>query len=223
LLAAVERRMPVLEGPELEVVRDEVAAGRFKNARARLDDLIAAVEKRSFERPIVIGAGTAPHVGQDFTIADLGLDGAWLDAADGEPGFWTTVAPVDAALWRNVVKYARFDVYDSEQGGATLSWSNARVFCGELTKHERDANRLPADHVYTLPTLSQLERMRRSGDAPAPGVWLWTDDGFGPDPDAPSNPMPFAWQNGDPPQREPRASSRPCPGTVFRVVLTRVR
>ena len=98
-----------------------------------------------------------------------------------------------------------------------------RVFCGELTKHERDANRLPADHVYTLPTLSQLERMRRSGDAPAPGVWLWTDDGFGPDPDAPSNPMPFAWQNGDPPQREPRASSRPCPGTVFRVVLTRVR
>ncbi|MCA8953220.1 MAG: hypothetical protein KDE27_27155, partial [Planctomycetes bacterium] len=224
-LALVEMGMPVLEGPELEFVRDQISDGGFAQATARLNDLIGGVASQVEPAwPARVSLDAAPRVGRDFELRDLSVAGRWVDGADGEPGMWCTLAPVDRELTRLVGKYG-FPTFDEPSGYTAVSWFNAQVFCGELTIRERDAERLPPGCEYRLPTIAELDRIRAvTGRVTDRDVaWLWTCETGWPDFNARGRRRPFAWPTAPGREAEEQDSSRPIPKIGFVVVLAPAR
>jgi formylglycine-generating enzyme required for sulfatase activity len=83
-------------------------------------------------------------------------------------GYWLAKYEVTQSEWRQVMAtepwkgQRRFPVKEGIDFPATwITWDDAMEFCRMLTGRERDAGRLPAGWVYTLPTEAQWERACR--------------------------------------------------------------
>jgi formylglycine-generating enzyme required for sulfatase activity len=79
--------------------------------------------------------------------------------------FWLGRTPVTQAQYEAVmgVNPARFKGQGADLPVESVSWDDAMAFCRKLTERERAAGRLPAGHVYTLPTEAQREYACRAG------------------------------------------------------------
>ncbi|MBL8734690.1 MAG: hypothetical protein JNN13_20105 [Planctomycetes bacterium] len=156
----IRTRLPILEGPELDVIDGFVEQGNFVVASSRLSEAIAAVRTGGIR--ILPTTGGRPHQGDAFRLGEVELAFRWLPSQPGIDsglGFWACTTNVAAGIWSSVVRNAIFQPKDETGGYPRLSWNNAMLFCAELNVREQQAGRLPPGYAYSLPMLAQLERM----------------------------------------------------------------
>lgn len=141
-------------------------------------------------------------------IADLKLDLLWIapgeftmgSAAD-EPernkaegpltrvtltrGFWLGRTEVTQAQYEAVTENNPSSLKSAGPQAPVehVSWIDAMAFCKKLTERERAGGRLPAGHVFTLPTEAQWEYAFRAGTTGAyvgePEATAWYDRNSG--------------------------------------------
>lgn len=146
------------------------------------------------------GAGLRPaHV-----IADLKLELLWVapgeftmgspadeperNKAEGPPtrvtltrGFWLGRTEVTQAQYEAIMGTNPSSLKSAGPQAPVehVSWIDAMAFCKKLTERERAAGRLPAGHVFTLPTEAQWEYSFRAGTTGAyvgePEATAWYD------------------------------------------------
>ena len=88
-------------------------------------------------------------------------NGFWLGQTEVTQGQWEAL--MGSTPWKG-----RDDVKEGSNYPATyVRWEDAMAFCKELTKQEREAERLPDDWEYTLPTEAQWEYACRAGTTTA--------------------------------------------------------
>lgn len=156
----IRTRLPILEGPELDVIDGFVEQGNFVVASSRLSEAIAAVRAGGLRT--LPATGGRPHQGDAFRLVEVEVAFRWLPSQQGVGGglgFWASATNVAAGTWSSVVRNAIFQPKDETGGHPRLSWNNAMLFCAELNVREQQAGRLPPGYAYSLPTLAQLERM----------------------------------------------------------------
>lgn len=177
-LQAVAAALPVLEGEELEGIRRVLDQGLVEDAAVQLGELVEGVRTKGPAGPAAPVLDQVPHLGEAFSLTNGRIAGAWIAPVGENPGFWLGRALVNREAWESAVTPAAFRAREEADGCIDLSWNNAAAFCARLTERERAANRLPADYVYCLPTLAELERGRDPvGKLPGPSNrTLWTAD-----------------------------------------------
>ncbi|MEY3774878.1 MAG: Serine/threonine-protein kinase pkn1 [Verrucomicrobiota bacterium] len=77
--------------------------------------------------------------------------------------FWLGKTEVTQTQWQAVMGNNPSSYKGNSLPVWNVSWIDAMEFCGKLTERERDAGRLPAGYVYTLPTEAQWEYACRAG------------------------------------------------------------
>ncbi len=80
-------------------------------------------------------------------------------------GFWIGKTPVTQRQWQALMGKNPSTHKDSGPNAPVenISWDDAMKFCAALTQQERDAGRLPAGYVFTLPSEAQWEYFARAG------------------------------------------------------------
>ena len=77
--------------------------------------------------------------------------------------FWLAKTEVTQAQWGAVMGSNPSHFKGGQLPVENVSWYDAMEFCQKLTEQERQAGRLPAGTVYTLPTEAQWEYVCRAG------------------------------------------------------------
>jgi formylglycine-generating enzyme required for sulfatase activity len=124
--------------------------------------------------------------------------------------FWLGKTEVTQAQWREImgttVAEQRVKHNETEAGLAGegdnypmyfVDWDEAMEFCRKLTERERDAGRLPAGYLYSLPSEAQWEYGARAGDtsdvpANLPAI-AWYGDNSGEKAHEVAQKQPNAW------------------------------
>jgi formylglycine-generating enzyme required for sulfatase activity len=180
--SAAPARPAKIEIADLKLVLMPIAAGTFVMGRAVGTAGSSPDESPEtrvfFSKPFWLGA-TEITVGQwkQFVSAtghrtDAEQDaGLFVSNGSGKPGIdgWEKRAGLS---WRNPGREQT-----DEHPVVGVSWSDAQSFCAWLTQREKAAGRLPANHVYSLPTEAQWEYACRAGNrGPDPenlDDWAW--------------------------------------------------
>lgn len=133
-------------------------------------------------------AAAAPARQRSHTIADLGIELLWVEPgtftmgsapnepgrhkAEGPPvrvnltqGFWLGRTEVTQAQYQAIAgtNPSTFQAAGPDAPVERVSWIDAMAYCRKLTERERAAGRLPAGHIFTLPTEAQWEYAYRAG------------------------------------------------------------
>jgi formylglycine-generating enzyme required for sulfatase activity len=128
--------------------RDAMTAGASVTIEA------LALELRRIE-PGTFTMGSAPGTGND--------DERPATRVTLTKPYWLGKTEVTQAQWRAVMGDNPSYFRGAERPVEQVRWSEAMEFCRLLTERERAAGRLPAGHIYTLPTEAQWEYACRAG------------------------------------------------------------
>jgi eukaryotic-like serine/threonine-protein kinase len=129
--------------------------------------------------------GDEPDAGEPFVVSDMEMPMRWIDQGEftmGTPnerlpqlgagrervrisrGYWIGAYEVTQGQWQSVMESNPSRITGSPYLPVNnISWSDARDFCHELTKREREAGRCPAYLHYRLPTEAEWEYACRCG------------------------------------------------------------
>ena len=142
-----------------------LTAGRPQNLTLTLEKIAVAEKGRPW---------TIPELG--LTLMPIAPGSFAMGSEDGDDNerpvtqvtfkqaFWLGRTEVTQGEWRALMG----DTDRSNFKGDNLplqnvTWDEAMEFCRTLTERERQADRLPADHIYALPTEAQWEYACRAG------------------------------------------------------------
>jgi formylglycine-generating enzyme required for sulfatase activity len=154
----------------------------------KLDLMLQPNERYVWEvSPTVI---PGPQQGQPWMVPYLGHEFVWVEPGTytmGSPlpesgrlpnegpqtsvrftrGFWAGVYEVTQARYAELMGDNPAEFVGPNQPVESVSWEQAKQFCGLLTNFEKVAGRLPDGFVYRLPTEAEWEYVARAGsDAP---------------------------------------------------------
>lgn len=125
----------------------------------------------------------APGTFQMGTAAEGGADERPVTEVTLTRAYWLGKTEVTQAQWRAVMHASPAYFQGNDHPVERVSWHEALEFCRRLTERERAAGRLPAGHVFTLPTEAQWEFACRAGTTgPHAGdvanmAWINTNSG----------------------------------------------
>ena len=124
----------------------------------------------------------SPLAGQNLVVADLGMTLVYIEPGSFQMGsnsgdndekpvhtvrisraFWMSQCEVTQAQYQAVTGSDPSSFKGSDLPVENVSWDDAVAFCRRLTDRERQAGRLPAGHVYRLPTEAEWEYAVRGG------------------------------------------------------------
>jgi formylglycine-generating enzyme required for sulfatase activity len=77
--------------------------------------------------------------------------------------YWLGKYEVTQKEWTALMRTSPSNVVAERFPVEQVSWEEAMAFCPRLTERERAAGRLPAGHVYTLPTEAEWDYACRAG------------------------------------------------------------
>lgn len=120
------------------------------------------------------GHSSIPDLGMELILIAPGTFQMGSPTGDGEDerpvtevtlsrAYWLGKTEVTQAQWRVVMGTNPAYFQGNDHPVERVSWHEALEFCRRLTERERAAGRLPAGHVYTLPTEAQWEFACRAG------------------------------------------------------------
>jgi formylglycine-generating enzyme required for sulfatase activity len=172
--------------------RVDVPAGRALALELRMKDHLTMrrqVELEPSERflwdvePVPI---PGPEMGRSWEVPYVGIDFGWVPPGEfsmGSPsseharlpeegpqadvrftrGFWVGVYEVTQQQFAALAQSEPSQFRGPNRPVESISWEQAKAFCAQLTRIERDARRLPETYVYRLPTEAEWAYAARAG------------------------------------------------------------
>ena len=160
-------------------------------AVAALEDRLMKARRECTESPAKGRSMLVPTTGSILRWIepgefDLGSPGERKQRVRLSKGYWIGQYNVTQAEWLKVMKTnpSRFQT-SPLLPVHWISWRDAVEFCGELTRREAAAGRIPEGYEYRLPTEAEWEYACRAGrdlkmPLPAEAMWCPGADGAGP-------------------------------------------
>jgi hypothetical protein len=184
-VSALEQRIIAATWRRDELMRE------FQERREQRTEALRVAEVQAGIRRVALGPGLLV----EFLPVAPGVVGRTGGTLRFTRPFWIAAKPVTQAQWQALMP--RDSTPERHRGpelpARMMSWVAAREFCEKLTAQERAAGRLPAGHVYSLPTEAELEfayavyshtpglsELLARNDPTRRGWAEWTRDAFAP-------------------------------------------